>query len=487
MQRNLRGWSAATLALLRASWVWIFAVCLAATVGFASPAVAQSLFTGTWTGTYTFGPMSAVLQQTGSAVSGQITDAAGCVWGVSGSGIGSQLSLPSFALQTNPAPAQVCIGAVVTMSGTLASSGTTITGNGTTILAGGSINPWTFSLTGQGGRPLQITTTSLPAGAWKTASLAFSQYGTTLDAVGGTPPYTWVVSGLPNGLSAEPMSGAISGTFSEDSENTSSFDRIKRQFTISVSVTDSSVPPLNTTSNPPLTIEFTCGGDGAEDGLIGQYTTTLGRTPTFGVNGLLDFATRQRFAPRCMDITRSARSTHYSFLELNSSNLSRPSVALFANSLLTGQGVALLLPPPLTNGPGLDGWVENLPRIPPLNGPANLGSGFRPPADQVAVYVLKGITEFCSPGVTVPCIPKGGRHMFGDAVDLPVTPSGTAGTPAMWQQMVYDAIDAGADYTESTPADAKRSCGRSVRHCVHADWRLATGSAILTGGIPYAQ
>ena len=108
--------------------------------------MAQELFTGTWSGTYTFGPMSAVLQQTGSVVSGQITDAAGCLWGVSGSGSGSQLSLPSWALLSNPAPS-VCIGATVTMSGTLASSHTTITGTGTTVLARRVHIPWTFTLT----------------------------------------------------------------------------------------------------------------------------------------------------------------------------------------------------------------------------------------------------------------------------------------------------------------------------------------------------
>src|SRR5688572_18788639 len=96
--------------------------------------MAQELFTGTWSGTYTFGSISACIQHTGSVVSGQITDAAGCLWGVSSSGSGSQLSLPSWVLLSNPAPS-VCIGATVIMSGTLASSHTTITGTGTTVLA----------------------------------------------------------------------------------------------------------------------------------------------------------------------------------------------------------------------------------------------------------------------------------------------------------------------------------------------------------------
>jgi hypothetical protein len=54
-----------------------------------------ALFTGAWRGTCTFGSMEAVLRQTGSVVRGEITNAAGCVWRVSGSGFGSRLELPT--------------------------------------------------------------------------------------------------------------------------------------------------------------------------------------------------------------------------------------------------------------------------------------------------------------------------------------------------------------------------------------------------------
>jgi len=55
---------------------------------------------------------------------------------------------------------------------------------------------------------VQITTSSLPAGQVQTA------YSSTLQATGGTPPYTWSVSSglLPNGLSLSSSSGTISGT-----------------------------------------------------------------------------------------------------------------------------------------------------------------------------------------------------------------------------------------------------------------------------------
>jgi hypothetical protein len=110
---------------------------------------AQELFTGTWSGTYTFGNMSAVLQQNGSGVTGEITDAAGCLWDVSGSA-GLQLSLPTWVLLSHPAP-PICLGGTVTMmTGTLSSSQTTITGTGETVLTDKSTHPWTFTLTRTG-------------------------------------------------------------------------------------------------------------------------------------------------------------------------------------------------------------------------------------------------------------------------------------------------------------------------------------------------
>ena len=52
---------------------------------------------------------------------------------------------------------------------------------------------------------LAVTTTSLSGGVVGTA------YSAGLAASGGVPPYTWVVTGLPSGLSAS-TAGAIGGT-----------------------------------------------------------------------------------------------------------------------------------------------------------------------------------------------------------------------------------------------------------------------------------
>ncbi len=56
------------------------------------------------------------------------------------------------------------------------------------------------------GPAVSISTTSLPAAVKGTV------YATTLNAAGGTAPYTWSVSGLPSGLSVVASTGVISGT-----------------------------------------------------------------------------------------------------------------------------------------------------------------------------------------------------------------------------------------------------------------------------------
>jgi len=69
-----------------------------------------------------------------------------------------------------------------------------------------------------------VTTASLPAGTEGTA------YDATVAASGGVPPYHWSATGLPQGLSIDPTSGAITGTPQEAGT-----------FTVVVSATDSAV------------------------------------------------------------------------------------------------------------------------------------------------------------------------------------------------------------------------------------------------------
>lgn len=130
--------------------------------------------------------------------------------------------------------------------------------------------------------PPTITTSSLPPG---TVNQTYPQ--TTLQATGGTLPYTWSVNpALPNGLQFNVVSsGTISGTPLAGTNGTTS-----HTFT----VTDSAIPfhqtnntQLSLTINltvPPLTITFPAG-NALPDGKVGQsYSQTLlasGGTPPY--------------------------------------------------------------------------------------------------------------------------------------------------------------------------------------------------------------
>ncbi len=87
---------------------------------------------------------------------------------------------------------------------------------------------------------LAVTTTSLPSGQIGMA------YSSTLVATGGATPYTWVLTSgtLPSGLTLNSSTGAISGTPTVAVTNAS----------LTVKVTDSSVPAQSTTTNLNITI-----------------------------------------------------------------------------------------------------------------------------------------------------------------------------------------------------------------------------------------
>jgi len=86
-------------------------------------------------------------------------------------------------------------------------------------------------------RPLSITTTSLPAGSVN------SPYSATLQATGGTPPYSWsIVGALPPGLGLNASTGAISGT-----------PTTAGSYNFPATVTDAA----SATASAPLTIQIT--------------------------------------------------------------------------------------------------------------------------------------------------------------------------------------------------------------------------------------
>ncbi|RKY12649.1 MAG: hypothetical protein DRP82_06490, partial [Planctomycetota bacterium] len=104
-----------------------------------------------------------------------------------------------------------------------------------------------FDLTVKPAGSLAITTTSLP-----NATEGVS-YSATIEATGGTTPYTWTVSGLPSGLSWSQVGDTveISGTPDSGTAGTYSID---------VTVTDSSSPMQNASTTLQLVVNSGGGG-----------------------------------------------------------------------------------------------------------------------------------------------------------------------------------------------------------------------------------
>ena len=97
----------------------------------------------------------------------------------------------------------------------------------------------TFNLT-IGQSLFSINATSLPSG---TVGTPYSTSSTTLVASGGTPPYTWSAIGLPGNLSINTVTGEVYGT-----------PTTSGSYSVSVSVSDSSNPPLTCSVSRGLTI-----------------------------------------------------------------------------------------------------------------------------------------------------------------------------------------------------------------------------------------
>ena len=132
----------------------------------------------------------------------------------------------------------------VSASGYSGSATVTPTQPGTYVYAltcGGTESALTAPITVAGG-PLKIVTTSL-----KDATVGV-HYLQTLSATGGVTPYTWAVSGLPDGLTLDPNAGTISGIITKPPFPSTDFD-------LAITVTDSSSPQQNANATITLNVK----------------------------------------------------------------------------------------------------------------------------------------------------------------------------------------------------------------------------------------
>lgn len=151
----------------------------------------------------------------------------------------------------------------------------------------------TLSITINNATPVGVTTTSgqLPTGVVNT-----TYPGATLQASGGTPPYTWSIStgSLPAGLSLNTSTGAITGT--PTASGTSNFtvkvtdsSSPKGSATANLSITVNVALAITTTSLPGATVSTAYSTNVNSTGGIGPYTwsITSGSLPaglTLGTN-----------------------------------------------------------------------------------------------------------------------------------------------------------------------------------------------------------
>jgi hypothetical protein len=128
----------------------------------------------------------------------------------------------SWTISAGALPSGLTLSTAGVISGTL--SGTATSATFTVQVTDSASNTGTKQFTIN---ILTITTASLPSGSSGVA------YSATMNASGGTTPYTWSASGLPSGLGMNPSTGAITGT-----------PRANGNYTVTIAVSDSSNPAL---------------------------------------------------------------------------------------------------------------------------------------------------------------------------------------------------------------------------------------------------
>jgi hypothetical protein len=271
-----------------------------------------------------------------------------------------------------------------------------------------------------GTAPLTITTSSLPS------ITAGQTYTSTLQATGGTPPYSWSVRGrsglLPYGFFPEHV------TFNNATISTDATRVTAGIYRLTFSVTDA----VGTNAAADLDLEVSCN-DFDLDNLNAQYV----------LDGVLDITGRVLTAPACQDFTRS-------FPAFND-----------------GLSVWALVRSPLTTnqGDGLTAWLQALALSQAPGGPhREITSVYRTPNHNAQISVLAARTS---------------RHMWGDAVDL----NNNTNSMDEWNAMLAAARDAGMDHYENVAAicSVPNGCTNGVPRHFHSEWRDSGAGAFQHG------
>jgi hypothetical protein len=281
-----------------------------------------------------------------------------------------------------------------------------------------------------------ITTPSLASGA---VGVAYSQ---TVSATGGVPPYHWAAKGLPQGLSIDPNSGAITGT-----------PQATGSYTVTISATDSEVAvPAQTGTNTytlvigpalaslspssaaagsgPLTMQVT--GAGFDDGSIVVWTPRGGK-PVNLATTFQSATVLQATVPASLLTTAGAASVTVANASLMSSSL------IFTITAPILPSLAVISPTEATAGSGnvtlqLSGnnfTQTSVVQWTPQGGtPTNLATTFQSLISLQATVPASLLTTAGTASVTVANSPTlvSGSQTF--TIVAPPTPTVTSITPA---------------------------------------------------------
>jgi len=339
---------------------------------------------------------------------------------------------------------------------------TVATGSGYTSTANGALS---FDVT-TGPSPLQITTTSLPA---DTLGIAYNQ---TLQATGGTTPYTWAISSgsLPSGLSIVASTGAITGT--PTASGTSSFtarvtDNVSATATQALSIVVNAAVTITTSSLPNGAVGTSYSQTMAATGGTGALTWSLqsGSLPvglslvagTGAITGTPTASGTSNFTARATDTLGATGTKALSIivtagaLTITTSSLPADTVGIAYNQTLTAAGGSTpytwaVLSGSLPTGLSLNTSTGAITGTPSAAGTSNFTARVTDNVSATATKALSIVVN-AAPSITTSSLPGG---MVGTSYSQ--TLSATGGTTPLTWSLLAGSLPSGLSLVASTGA-----------------------------------